>query len=120
MANTIDAPRSNLDSAVKLFDSYYNFSMTVGGNEYDIVRSYFLSVSNSKTVADNFTTMLFRIAGITGENVLDLLSFMQGKNKIEASAIMIYYLNSLKSKTSLYGISVIPQPNINVQRNVIL
>jgi hypothetical protein len=120
MANTIDAPKSNLDKAVRVFDSYYNFDMVVGGNEYDIVLSYFMSVSNSKTIASNFTTMMFRIANITGENVLDLLSYMQGKNKIEASAIMIYYLNSLKSKTSLYGISVIPQPNTNVQRNVVL
>jgi hypothetical protein len=33
---------------------------------------------------------------------------------------MIYYLNNIKSKTALYGISVIPQPNENVQRNIIL
>lgn len=120
MANTIDAPKSNLDNSVQLFDSYYNFDIVVGGNEYELVRSYFISVNNSKTISDNFTTMLFRISNITGENVLDLLSYMQGKTKIEASAIMIYYLNSLKSKTSLYGISVMPQPNINVQRNVVL
>lgn len=120
MANTIDAPNTTLDASVRLFDSYYNFDMVVGGSEYDIVKSYFLSVSKSNTVAENFTTMIFRIASITGDNVLDLLGYMQGKNSIQASAIMIYYLNSLKSKTSLYGISVIPQANDNVQRNIIL
>jgi hypothetical protein len=31
-----------------------------------------------------------------------------------------YWLNSLKSKTSLYGVSVIPQPVVPVARNVVL
>jgi hypothetical protein len=118
--NTVDAPSSTLDTSVKLFDSFYRYDMTVDATQYEIVRSYFKSVSNSDTIAKNFATMIFRIAGITGENALTLLSFIQGKSKVEANAIMIYYLNNIKSKTAMYGISVIPQPNENVQRNIIL
>ena len=118
--NTVDSPSSTLDTSVKLFDSFYSYDMVVDATQYEIVRSYFKSVSDSDTIAKNFATMIFRIAGITGENALTLLSFIQGKSKIEANAIMIYYLNNIKSKTALYGISVIPQPNKNVQRNIIL
>jgi hypothetical protein len=118
--NTIDAPRPSADSSVKLFDSFYNYDMVVDATQYELVRSYFKSVNNSDAIANNFATMIFRIANITGNDVLTLLSFIQGKAKLEANAIMIYYLNNIKSKTAMYGISVIPQPNDNVQRNIVV
>ena len=120
MANTIDAPTSQLDTTVQLFDSFYNFKMNVDASRYEIVRSYFYSVTLSNDVANNFTTMIFRIAGIINQDPLELLSYIQGKSQVEANAIMIYYLNSIKSKTALYGISAIPKPNQPVQRNVVM
>jgi hypothetical protein len=120
MAQTIDSPRSDLDTSVKLFDSFYNYDMVVDATKYEIVRSYFKSINNSDTIAANFATMIFRIANITGNDALTILSFIQGKTKLEANAIMIYYLNNIKSKTALYGISVMPQPNHNVQRNIVI
>lgn len=118
--NTVDAPSSTLDTSVKLFDSFYNYDMIVDATQYEIVRSYFKSVSNSDSIANNFATMIFRIANITGNDALTLLSFIQGKAKLEANAIMIYYLNNIKSKTALYGVSVLPQPNDNIQRNIVV
>jgi VanZ family protein len=120
MADTVDAPKSAYDNSVRVFDSFYNFDMVVDATKYEIVRSYFKSINNSSTISENFATIIFRIANITGNDPLTLLSFIQGKTKLEANAIMIYYLNSLKSKSSLYGISVLPQPNDNVQRNIVL
>jgi hypothetical protein len=119
MANTIDSPSSSLDTSVKLFDSFYNYDMVVDATTYEIVRSYFKSVNNSEDISKNFATMIFRIASITGNDPLTLLSFIQGKTKLEANAIMIYYLNNIKSKTAMYGISVLPQPNENIQRNIV-
>ena len=120
MANTVDAPRSQLDSTVRVFDQFYNFDLVVNGSEYDIVYSYFYEVSNSKTIARNFTSMLFRISNITGENILNLLEYIQGTSKIETNALMAYYLNSIKSKSTLYGISAAPTPNQLVQRNIVI
>jgi hypothetical protein len=120
MAQTIDAPRSQLDKTVRIFDQFYNFDIYVDGGEYDIIYSFFYSTSNSKNIAKNFTSMIYRIANITKEKPLTLLEYIQGKNKIETNALMIYYLNSLKSKTTLYGINVEPQPNQTVQRNVVI
>jgi hypothetical protein len=120
MAQIVDGPRSNLDNTVRVFDSFYNFDININANEYEIVRSYFVSVTDKADIAENFTTMLFRISSITGENALTLLGYIQGTSKLETTALMAYYLNSLKSKTTMYGVGATPTPNENVQRNVVV
>ena len=119
-AQIIDAPRSNLDKTVRVFDQFYNFDLVVGADQYEIIYSYFYDLNKSKDIAKNFTAILFRIAKITGEDVIKLLAYLQGSTKLEVSGILIYYLNSLKSKTTLYGISVEPVPNQPAQRNVVI
>lgn len=118
-AQIIDAPRSHLDDTVRVFDQFYNFDIVVSANQYEIVYSYFYDLNKSKDIARNFTTILFRIASITGEDVLKLLEYLTGSTNIEVNGILLYYLNSLKSKTTLYGINVEPVPNQSVQRNIV-
>ena len=120
MAKILDN-RTSLDQTVRIFDSFYSVDLIVGTNEYDIVRGYFVSVCETKNIADNFTAILFRISNETGINVLTLLDELKGSsNNLQMNKKMAYYLNGLKSKTSLYGVSVVPQPNIPVARNVVL
>ena len=120
MATIIDT-QSSLDQTVRIFDSFYSFDLTVNASEYDIVHGYFLSVCDTKNIAGNFTSILFRISQETGIPILDLLGSIKGtNNKLEMNQVINYYLNSFKSKTSLYGISIVPQPNIPVARNVVL
>jgi hypothetical protein len=111
--------RTQLDQTVKIFDSFYAFNLVVGADQYDIVHGYFVSVCTTKNIADNFTAVLFRIAQETGTNVLDLLDLIKGVKKLEMNQIINYYLNSFKSKTSLYGISIVPKPNQSVARNIV-
>lgn len=120
MMNTVDAPKSQLDQVTKKFDKDYQSQISIGANEYEIVKSYFLDITGSENVSNNFTLMLFRIAAITGFTVLQLLDDMKGKTKLQVNASMAYYLNSIKSKTTLYGVSVIPEPNFSVQRNIVI
>jgi len=113
--------RTSLDQTIRIFDSFYQVDMIVNPNDYDIVHGYFTSVCETKNIAANFTAVLFRIATETGISALVLLNELKGSNnKLEMNKIMAYYLNGLKSKTSLYGVSVIPQPNVPVARNVVL
>lgn len=119
MANLIDAPRSELDATVKIFDQFYNFELVVEANQYELVNSYFLNITKNKNSAANFTTILFRVSNITGESPIALLNEMKSSTSFTASGILTYYLNSLKSKTTLYGVSNVPQPNQNVQRNIV-
>lgn len=119
MTQLIDAPRSNLDNTVRVFDQFYNFDLVVNADQYEVIYSFFFDVTKSASTAKNFTTIIFRIASITGEDVMKLLAYINGETSLQVSSIMIYYLNSLKSKTTLYGISTEPIPNESAQRNIV-
>lgn len=114
--------KTALDRTVRIFDSFYQSDLRVNASEYDIVHGYFMSVCKTKNIADNFTTVLFRIATQTGVSVMVLLNELKGTNNnpLQMNKQICYWLNSLKSKTSLYGVSVIPQPVVPVARNVVL
>lgn len=118
---TYNEPQSQLDRTVKVFDQFYNVDVNVAADTYEIVYSYFESVTSSKNVAKNFSAVLFAIAQQTGLKVMELLDNIKGvNNRLELDATMAYYLNSIKSKTTLYGVSVLPAPNQQVQRNVLI
>lgn len=115
------ATKNSTNQTVLVFDSFYNINLVVNASEYDIVYSYFFGVCDNPNIAGNFTAILFRIAQDGGYNVVDMLGALKGtNNQLEMNATMCYYLNTFKSKASLYGISQIPNPNQAVQRNVVL
>jgi hypothetical protein len=118
MARIIDS-RSSIEQTIRIFDEFYGFNLIISPNDYDIVHSYFTGVCDTKQIADNFTVYLFRIAQETGIPVLDLLNYIQGKSKMEVNTVIGYYLNSFKSKTSMYGFGTVPQANQNVARNIV-
>jgi hypothetical protein len=118
MAQIIDS-RSGTDQTVKIFDEFYSFDLIVNASEYDIVFSYFKSTCDTIQIAGNFTVYLFRIAQETQISVLDLLTYIQGKTQLETNTVIAYYLNSFKSKTSIYGFGTVPQPNEAVARNIV-
>lgn len=119
-AQIINGPQSQLDSTVRVFDAFYNFDLVVDANQYDLVYSYFYEISFSKDVAENFTTIIFRIANITSTNALDLLDELRKtSNSFKANSLLTYYLNSIQNKSVLYGISLPIQPNDQVQRNIV-
>jgi len=120
MAQSLDQPRTNLDNTVRVFDKFYNFDLVVDSNQYDIVYSYFFDISKSKEIARNFTTIIFRIANLTGESALTVMEDVKGSTAFETNAVLTYYLNSIRSKSTLFGIGVVPAPNSNIQRNVVI
>lgn len=111
--------RNSLDQTVRIFDSFYSFNTIVNASDYDIVHGYFTSICPTRSIANNFTAVFFRVAQETGISVLDLLDQIKGKKKMEMNQTLAYYLNSFKSKTSLYGISVVPKSNQTVARNIV-
>lgn len=113
--------KESLDNTIKIFDSFYNTNLVVPTNQYDIVKGFFLNVCADKKTAENFTAFLFRVAQESGIDALTLLDTIKGvSNTVELNQTMAYYLNSLKSKTSLYGVAVVPRPIVPVARNVVL
>ena len=118
MARIIDS-RTQLDQTVRIFDEFYEFNLVVNGSEYDVVYSYFKGICDTTQIAGNFTVYLFRISQETQIPVLDLLGYIQGRNKLEVNSVIAYYLNSFKSKTSIYGFGSVPKPNESVARNIV-
>jgi hypothetical protein len=115
--------RTSLDRTVQILDEFYQTDLQVEPARYDIVYGYFSKVCGNKNISENFTTVLFRISTQTGVDVLTLLDELKGKSndsKLKMNQQITYWLNGLKSKTSLYGISVIPQPIVSVARNVVV
>lgn len=109
------------DKTVKIFDNFYTTQLVVNGADYDVVFSFFKSVTENTKIAGNFTALLFRIVQEGNYNIMSLLDILKGtENNLQLSQVMAYYLNTFKTKTSLYGIGILPKPNEAVQRNVVL
>lgn len=119
MPSIIDQ-RSSIDRTVKIFDAFYANNLRVNADQYDLVYGYFTEVCDTKSIAAGFTAVLFRISQQAGIDVLTLLQQIQGSNnKLNMNQILCYYLNSLKSKTALYGIGIVPLANQPVARNIV-
>lgn len=113
--------QDSVDKTVRIFDNFYTTQLVVNGADYDVVYSYFKGVTENTRIAGNYTSLLFRIAQEGGYNVMSLLDVLKGtENNLQLNQVMAYYLNTFKSKTSLYGVGIIPKPNEAVQRNVVL
>jgi hypothetical protein len=119
MATIIDN-RTSLDQTIRIYDSFYAVNLVVAADKFDIVNGFFSSVCETKNIAANFTAFLFRIAQETEIDVLELLAQLQGAdNRLQINKIIAYYLNSFKSRTSLYGVGSLLQPNLPVARNIV-
>lgn len=119
MAKIID-DRTQLDQTIRIFDSFYAVTLTVPTNEYDIVHGFFTNACSSKKAANNFTAILFRVAQETGTDAVELVQQLKGiGDKLKMNQVIAYYINSLKSKSSLYGVGSIPRPNTPVARNIV-
>lgn len=117
---SVNQLNTNIDLTVRVYDNFYNFGIDVPSNEYDAVNSYFKSVFESREAADNFTVTLFRVADQTGVNVLTLLNQLSDQDQIQITATLGYYLNGLRSPSTLLGINTTVTPNVWAARNVIL
>ena len=118
------------DRTVQIFDNFYNVELNVPADKWDVVYSMFLGAAategrqseSAKKTAAQFATVLFRIAQESGTDIMVFVDYMRGRTttKLQVNAEMAFYLNLLRTKTALYGVSTTPAPNQSVQRNVIV
>lgn len=116
--STVNYTNLKTDLTVRVFDNFYNFDVDVPAEEYDIVYSFFRSVFTTAEAAGNFTVTLFRIAEQTSTPVLTLLDQIQGQNQLQITSTLAYYLNGLRSPSTLLGYSNSVVPNFYTARNV--
>jgi hypothetical protein len=116
---TINDTNYNIDLTVRVFDEFYGFESFVPVNEWDAVLSYFESIYTTKEAAKNFATVIFRIATQQGISAMTLLSQIQtSSGPAELDITIAYYLNNLRSNSTLLGVSQPVQPNYYPARNV--
>jgi len=115
---TVNYVNPNTDQTVRIFDSFYAYEAVVPADEYDAVFSYFRSVFDTAEAAGNFTVTVFRIAQQSSIPVMDFLQQLQSQSKPELTLTLAYYLNGLRSKSTLLGVNVAVTPNYYVARNV--
>ncbi len=116
------------ENTLEVFDTFYSVPLTVNAADWDSVYSYFLGVlkgnpesERTKQTASQYATTLFRIAQETGTNIQIFMDYFKTNvlTTVQLNTEMAFYLNLLKSKTALYGVSRVPTPNQAVQRNVL-
>ena len=115
---SVNVVNNNIDRTVQIFDRFYGYQQSVGVDEYDAVLSYFKSVFGTGEAAGNFTVSVFRVAQLSATPVMNVLQQFYGKSKPEITVTMAYYLNSIRSRSTLLGVNVPTQPNLYVARNV--
>lgn len=116
--SSVNISNPNTDLTVKIFDRFYNYQQNVDAVEYDAVLSYFVSKFNNKASAENFAVTVFRIAFLSKIPVMDLLQQFQGQTASEITLTLAYYLNGIRSPSTLLGLNVPTQPNYYVARNI--
>ena len=117
--STVNYVNPKTDQTVKVFDEFFGFSINVEANDYDAVYSYFKSIYKDDRAAGNFTVTLFRIANEQQIPVLTLLNqFKTSTTSAEVNMLMAYYLNNMRSGSTLLGVSEPTQPNFYAARNV--
>lgn len=120
MSGSVNNINPKLDTTVRVFDDFYGFQIEVEANEYDIVNSYFKSIFSDNQIAQNFTVSLFRVAYGTNVSVLTLLDQISGQDSITLTQTMAYFLNGIRSPSTLLGVNAAVVPNVWAARNVLL
>ena len=118
MGTTVNYANPKLDGTVQIFDQFYAYSANVPQLEYDAVYSYFRSVFDTEQIAGNFTVTVFRISEESDIPVMSLLQEFQTQTAPELTITLAYYLNSLRSNSTLLGVNAATVPNFYVARNV--
>lgn len=115
---SVNAINNKTDQTVQIFDQFYGYQQSVAADEYDAVLSYFKSIFGNAEAAANFTVSLFRVSQQSAIPVMTLLQQLQGQSGPQLTASLAYFLNGVRSASTLLGVKVATQPNYYVAHNI--
>ena len=115
---SVNTYNPSIDATVQIYDRFYGYQQEVQSVEYDAVNSYFKSVFKTADAAANFTITLFRISRTTNVPVMTLLQQIQGMTGPQLTLTLAFYLNGIRSRSTLLGLNVPTQSNYYVAHNI--
>jgi hypothetical protein len=115
---SVNAYNTKTDLTVQIFDRFYGYEQHVPVDQWDAVYTYFRAQFGSAEAAGNFAVSVFRISNATNIPVMTLLQQFQGQSGPEITLTLAYYLNGIRSRSTLLGLNVPAQPNYYVVRNI--
>ena len=118
--STVNYSNPTQDRTVYIFDKFYEFELSVDANLYDVIFSHFKRIFDNESAAKNFSLNLFRISESTGTPAIEILDNIRSQSQIELTATFAYYLNNLRSNTTLLGISAVSTPAFYAARNIVV
>ena len=101
-----------------IVDEYNKTKFPVEAGEYDYVLSFFRRSMDSEA-AKNFTTSIYQVAHASKVPVLEIIETMKGQSGLEMTASLAYYLNGIRSNSTMLGITNKVRPNFYAGRSVL-
>jgi hypothetical protein len=115
---SVNAVNNKIDLTVQIFDRFYGYQQHVPADQYDAVYSYFRSVFGSKEAAGNMAVSVFRISQATSIPAMTLLQQFQGQTGAQITLTLAYYLNGIRSRSTLLGLTVPTQTPYYIAHNI--
>ena len=112
--------KSSSDPTTKLFNNFYQIPLQLDGTALSAIKAYFQSRGFKDQAAESVAIIILSQATKDGFNPFDLLETLKGLTDVQISAIVGEVLNYNRFKTSSLGITVVPSPADEIQRNIFL
>jgi len=90
----------------------------IDANQYDRVFSFFKSKFDDAQLAETFTGEIFRISEVNKLSIDSIIGEFESSSESQISALLAYYLNTIRNKPSYLGVSTRLVPPIGVARNI--
>jgi len=118
--NTINDGISTDSKNLNVVTDFNTKAADVNGNEWDYILGFFNSAFKDPIAAEKFTQEIYQVGSQSGVNPLDIIKTMEGQTGIELNMSLAYYLNGIRSNTTLLGIHNIIKPNYYAGRSVLI
>jgi hypothetical protein len=111
---------SSSDATTKTFNSFYQVPLQLDGTTLTAIKSYFESRGYGSVAAESVAIIILSQATKDGLNPFNILDTLRGLSSIQISALVAEILNYNRFKSSSLGITNIPTPADEIQRNILI
>lgn len=113
------ATPSSTNATVKFFNNYYKSPIEIDGATLTAITGFFEARGFGSDAAESVAIILVSQAKRDNLNAYEIINTLSGLNSIRLSSIVGEVLNYNRFKTSSLGVTAIPSPADEIQRNIL-